>query len=78
MTRHEPSHEYGIPGHTSCLLCAHRRAGRIARETYREIQVQRRNEGWAEALNVGAADRHECCNYGRVFITRANFQRSKT
>ena len=70
-------HNHRPPRRRTCDLCVHRRAGRIARERYREIQVQRRNEGWAEALNVGAADRHECCNYGRVFITRTNFQRSK-
>ena len=70
MKRHQYAPGWRSSGEDTCPLCAHRRAGRIARETYRGIQIARRAYVAQQFLRSKAG--------ARWLITRANFQRSKT
>ena len=69
MKRHQYAPGWRSSGEDTCPLCAHRGAGRIARETYREIQVERRT--YPRRYKI---DRRNVCKV----VNRANFQRNKT
>ncbi len=65
-------HNHRPPRRRTCDLCVHRRAGRIVRETYREIQVQRRQR-MSEGLNYPPEARRAIRKALCIMISRANF-----